>query len=389
MKQRPLITTAIATLIIAIIAITAIASSKHDWPRDEDFYKHEGGHWEIPLEFWNIAGRLTDEAGNPYYFSTVYNRTGNLFLHTRNGYNWLATPDGQSDYRSYGHGYVKGILLKKLNLKLQQSPDDASIQDTIDRVTSDTSTHFTLMTDNQSMLHRYQLLIDFLDNHIARTSTTQFAYNLRAGTWAGLLTADMKSSIDPITFETENPIRMGTGSMIGYAMPILHASATIALPDGTSKKLTGKFSMEHYWGQPDPNSFKRFLMITLRLSNGSLLHLVRVYDPDNIISGQTSTYMHKKTTAIPNWSPKLKETAYWKSPVTGNNYPIAFDIDSPQIKGKIEPVFQNAEMMIDRGIGGFWYGPCRFKGSVIPKPYTAKNLTGEGFCRIVGYDNSK
>ncbi|MFA6449264.1 MAG: lipocalin family protein [bacterium] len=355
---------------------------------NKQFYKDEGAHFELPYEQWVAHGRLIGPDGKPFYFASVFHKTGEQFMQARNGYNALRLPDGKYDYRSYGQGMIRTLASNLLKDKAKKYPDVAAFRELGEKLVTGDSLHFETLPDNAYPLYRGRLYMKFGQNLFERVSENQFLYKLDLETWAGPLKLNLKSAKDPIYFDGKTPmvIMSGPGKagfigmLQGYAFPRMAAAGTVEL-DGKTVGVKGDVWFEHWMGRPDGAAMANFVMIEQRLSDGGDLFIAMFYDAAGNLKN-THMLIRKAAAQDFQYSKKISLSPIrdWTSPFTFTVYNIGWKLKGI-VNGTVEAEAgaENSEIMIDQGIGGFWLGPCRFKGKIDGMG----EVTGEGFCRSV------
>jgi len=377
MKMKKNFFLSAAAVILAIMAGCSAPEVKQTPPTigySADFIADEGAHFELPSEFWYLTGKLDSKEG-PYYFASHFHKAGSQFIHTRNGYNSIRTPDGKYDYRSFGQGLVRTLAENYLREKIEKFPGDSRYPEILKNLGKDKSIHFYTMNEEERALYRGRLFIDFGKNHFERTGETKLEYELKLDTWVGPLDLKLEALTDPVVFPAANPIRIGEGNMQGYFFPRVKAAG-----------VSGTIWYNHIFGMPHHSASGREEIITQRLNNGGAFVIACYYNSYGELKNTNVAYIRPDGTLDYKANIKIKQEKTWRSDISRNTYPVSWSIEGGEFSGKITPTFENSEMMLEEGVGAFWLGPCSFRGRIGRNPWKGV-VAGEGFCRVVGTED--
>lgn len=115
------------------------------------------------------------------------------------------------------------------------------------------------------------------------------------------------------------------------------------------------------------------MLYQMRLKNGAI---------DPISSG---TFVHKDGTSVSLTSADFQmiPESFWKSPITGANYPIGWRITvrTEQLDFRVDPVMANQELVFSPLI--YWEGAFDLTGTRATKP-----IRGRGYLELTGYAGS-
>jgi predicted secreted hydrolase len=165
-----------------------------------------------------------------------------------------------------------------------------------------------------------------------------------------------------------------------YSLPHLETSGKIFI-DGKWIDVKGKSWMDHQWSN-EKFDFDRWDWFSAQLDDNTDLMCVSYGKGDKSIF---ASIMHPDHTSISTSKvsiiPKKKK---WKSPDTGAEYPLEWDISMPseKIKLKAKAMLESSEVIF--GIINYWEGPIEFSGTV-----KGKKVKGKGFMELVGYPMHK
>jgi len=363
-------------------------TGKPELASNEQFYKDEGAHFDLPYEQWTLCGRLRARDGSPYLFTAIYNKAGEMFLQARNGYNTLRLPDGRYDYRAYGQGLVRTLVSNMFKDKAKSYPDQPYFAEMGARLEASDTEHFETLPDEHYVIYRGQLFNSFGKNVFERVSKSDFSYGLDLNTWAGLMKLSLKSEADPMYFDAQHPMIVDSasggsniGMLQGYMFPRLKAVGAISI-DGNEIELNGDVWFDHLFGRPDGAAMSFITFISLRLSNGGDLFIANFYGADGSLKNRNSLMRKPDGTIVRGKKVDLRPLRQWHSKKTYTVYDIAWMLSGAGVEGRVwpDPGAEDSEVMLEDGIGGFWLGPCGFKGRI---SWMGGELTGEGFCRSV------
>ncbi len=385
-----------SVLVIFILAGAAAAlvpGSVKGLEKDEKFYVDEGAHFELPYEEWSSFGTLKTDDGRILTYTEIFHKAGVSYIHARNGYNSLRRPDGRYDYRSFGQGLIKGLTGNALRDNLEKHPDDSFYKETLAALEADKSEHFQLLKEGDYPLHRGRMFMKFGENRLERMNKLKFTYELNANTWAGLLSIRLNAKHPPMIFDSEHPRIVSAkvnrdlgqlGALVSYTFSDIEATGTIML-DGRPVRVSGNVWLEHIWGQPDGMAMAKTIIIYQHLRNGSSFIIAQYYNMNGTL--ENNNFIFVKPDGLTDYknASSLKPIGSWTSPVSSIIYETGWALKGKAVSGRVEAAAgaENSEIMLEQGVGAFWFGPCNFKGTVY-----GKKLEGQGFCRVVSPDTT-
>jgi len=384
-------TAGLAILAAALCLACKPTASASELAGSESFYKDEGAHFEVPFEYWSVQGVLREDgADKPIYFTAHFNRAGSGYFHVRNGYGSLRLADGAHDFRSFGMGVVQTLGKDLLQMRAEQRPDFPAFRRAYELAEKGEFENFTLTPEEDAAMHRGRLYINLGGNRLERMSNSAFDYQIDLNTWAGVLKLSLLSGREPLYFDANRPVRVESvsdlygpeaGMLVGYAVPRLKVSGSLAAKDGDIK-LSGEAWLEHWWGKPKGEAMAQSAKMLLSFPDGGDLLAVKFYDTKG---GQVSAVaLYKAPDGSMQRDNEVSFSALesWTSPDTLTIYDVGWKIESEYARGEIRPAqgAKDSELMLMRGVGGFWFGPCEFTGSV--ERAAAMPASGFGFCRF-------
>jgi predicted secreted hydrolase len=390
-KPRWKLAAGIAALAAAICFAQKPASSATELAGSESFYKDEGAHFEVPFEYWSVQGVLREDGSDkPIYFTAHFNRAGSGYFHVRNGYTSLRLADGSHDYRSFGMGVVQSLGQDLLLMRAEQRPDFPAFRRTYERAKDGELDHFTLVPEESAAMHRGRLYINLGGNRLERTSTSAFDYEVDLNSWAGLLKLSLLAGREPLYFDSSRPLRVESlndfygpdaGMLVGYAVPRLKVSGSLATKDGEIK-LSGEAWLEHWWGKPKGEAMAQSAKSLLSFPDGGDMLAVKFYDADGGQVSSVALYKAPDGSMQRDNEVSFDALESWTSPDTLTIYDVGWKIESEYARGEISPAqgAKDSELMLMRGVGGFWFGPCEFKGAT--ERAASMPASGFGFCRF-------
>jgi predicted secreted hydrolase len=170
------------------------------------------------------------------------------------------------------------------------------------------------------------------------------------------------------------------------SIPRLNATGTMR-SGSASEKVAGTAWFDHEWGPGGlPEGIAGWDWFGIQLDGGGELMLYRMRGKDG------SATPFSSGTWIPKDGPpqhlrwkdvSLKETATWKSPKTGAQYPAAWKIAvAPAgLDIAVEPVLPDQELVTEQSTGViYWEGACRVRGT-----RAGQTVTGRAYAELTGY----
>lgn len=353
---------------------------------NEELYKNEGAHFELPYEFWLVAGELEMKEG-PAYYGAYFHKVGSEYFHSRNGYNYLRLPDGKFDYRSFGAPIVKQLAGGGLDEMIKAFPDDKRYPEIKSKLDAGQSERFYMMTDEEMPLHRGRLFMDFAGNRMERMSKEKYDYEVDLKTFAGPVNLTMTSQPDPMIMDKSYPIAIGDGMMQGIAFHSLDTKGTITVQD-KEQDVTGNSMMVHLFGQPGAVGTGRNEMFLLKMNNNDVLFVSTYHDKAGELVNMNAYYLPADG-KMENKFPLFSEVvSNWNSDLTRVEYPVEWKVQSDIVHGSVKMLYTDNEVMLEQGVGGFLIGPCEFSGR-LGTGFKAPTLKGKGVCRVTGYNAAK
>jgi len=345
---------------------------------NEKLYKNEGAHFELPFEFWYVTGTLETPDG-PAEYAAHFHRVGDMYMHVRSGYNSLRLPGEGYDFRSFGMGAVQVLAQNSLKEMIEKYPGDDRYPEILAKLESGESGHFYKIPEDQRRMHRNELHIDLGGNRFVRVSETSFEYGLKINTWAGPLDLVLEATSDPIVFDMTAPLLVGDGELQGYSLPNVRAKGVLER-DGEKIDVEGNAWIHHFWGKPDGTAMARFEIITQNLDNGGAFFIANFYDKNELQNSNTA-YLQPDGTVAFDWQVGVEPRETYTSTVSRRKYNIGWMVDG-DLRGRIVPLEEESEIMLEEGVGAFWLGPCAFEGDL--EKAGESGVSGRGFCRVVG-----
>lgn len=354
--------------------------------KNEELYKNEGAHFELPYEFWLVAGELDMKEG-PAYYGAYFHKVGSEYFHSRNGYNYLRLPDEKFDYRSFGAPIVKQLASGGLDEMIRAFPDDTRYPEIKTKLDAGESERFYMMSEEEMPLHRGRLFMNFAGNRMERMSKDKYDYEVDLNTWAGPVNLKMNSKTDPMIMDKSYPIAIGDGMMQGIAFHSLDSSGTITI-QGKEQAVTGSSMLVHLFGQPGAIGSGRNEMFLLKMSNNDVLFVSAYHDKAGELVNMNAYYLPadgKMENKFPLFTDVVSN---WNSELTRVEYPVEWKVQSDIVQGTVKLLYTDNEVMIEQGVGGFLIGPCEFNGK-LGSGFMAPILKGKGVCRVTGYNAAK
>lgn len=353
---------------------------------NEELYKNEGAHFELPYEFWMVSGELKTEKG-PAYYGGYFHKVGSQFFHSRNGYNYLRLPDGKYDFRSFGQPMVRQLAGGALSEMIRAFPDDARYPAIKAKLDANESERFYQMSEEEMPMHRGRLFINFAGNRMERMNNKKYEYEVDIQSWAGPLNLKLSTPYDPIIMDQDNSIAIKNGEMQGIAFFDLETSGKMNV-QGAEENVTGSSMMVHLFGQPGAVGGGRNDMFFIRMSNNDVMFVSAYHDRKDELMNMNAYYLVPGE-EVKNKIPMLSiVTDAWSSELTKVDYPVEWDVSSDEAQGTVKMLYKDSEVMLEQGVGSFLMGPCEFVGKK-GEGFTAPKVTGKGICRVTGYNAAK
>lgn len=192
--------------------------------------------------------------------------------------------------------------------------------------------------------------------------------------------------VSPWLDERSDRLHPDFGPAFAYqCCPRLQATGTV---DGMP--VEGQFWIDRQWGQyegwllgPQKSGYPvlGWDWFGLNLDDGRDLLISRHRDAATERSGQIFGVVFNNGEPELSAGVQAVPTRYWSSPRTAARYPVAWNLQVPELGlvGTIEPVIEDQEIPV-YGTEAIWEGAVRFQGSV-----GKTNVGGRGRLELVGY----
>jgi len=164
------------------------------------------------------------------------------------------------------------------------------------------------------------------------------------------------------------------GTSYYYSRPRMKVSGILSIR-GKPITVRGESWFDHQWGDFHPPSLS-WNWFALQLDNGADIMLNQISDGESRSPLFFGTYTHQgRNINLNEPDVTLSATESWKSPATGINYPVAWQVRIPKLRIdlKVVPVMTNSEVDSRESTDTiYWEGAVRVSGS----------HTGKGFLEI-------
>ena len=163
----------------------------------------------------------------------------------------------------------------------------------------------------------------------------------------------------------------GTSASYYYSYPAMAVSGR--LPEG---EVTGTAWFDHEWTSTFlPEGTAGWDWVGLRFEDGSALMAYRFRDAEGTTAYAAGTWIrpdrssHHLGLADLTWTPRR----FWRSPDTGYEYPVAWDLTAAGRRLRLEPLFDAQEM-----VGSSAFSPTYWEGAMA----VTGDRAGEGFLEM-------
>ncbi len=319
------------------------------------FPKDESKH-NLPVEWWYFNGNLKDKKGNKYAFMKCLfkidpSKAGIPFMKGKVSREMYFSQSNLCDIKCKKFYYNVHPLI---NMSKESFPNLLSVRYTIPTSWSDSPHRIEKVGKDE-----YRLVNEFLDLFL-------------------------KAKSPPLLEEEVGFIKLDTDeahkTSYYYSLPDLEIKGKIFI-NGKQIEVSGQGWMDHQWSD-SPFSLDQWNWFSVQLDNntnfmcvefgkGKKCYLASIMHPD----GTTSN------TKLVKLKPGKRK---WKSPASGAEYSLDWEIAIPseKIKLRAKALLPNTEMLL--GTINYWEGPMEFSGTV-----KKKKVKGQGFMELVGYKTDK
>ena len=315
------------------------------------FPADEGAHPEFRTEWWYVTGWLEDESARPLGFQVTFFRSRPgvaeasdsrfaprqlLFAHAA-----LADPDVShliADQRAAREGF--GLAIAAIGRS------DVRIGD------------WSLVQEG--------------GRYAARIAAREFTFDLVFATRAPfLLQGD-----EGVSRKGPDPL----DASFYYSRPQLRVEGSVA-SNARTRRVEGTAWLDHEWSS-------RYLTrgavgwdwIGINFDDGGALMAFRIRDPrgETLWAGGTHRDAHGvRRTFTPAQIAFLPQRR-WRSPRTGIEYPVSFEVRAGDVSLLLEPLFSDQELDARAGVGAvYWEGAVRATGP--------GGVSGRGYLELTGY----
>ncbi|REJ97315.1 MAG: carotenoid 1,2-hydratase [Planctomycetota bacterium] len=325
-------------------------------PRTFEFPRDHGPHEDFQIEWWYYTGNLSTSAGEPFGYQLTFFRTG-INQKPRNPSRWavrdlytahFALSDiGRQEHYGFQRNRRAGVGLA------------GAARDKYHVFNGDWSVKL------QGDVHHLQAV------------DGEYALDLRL------------RPTKPVVLQGEQGLsRKGAlpGNASYYYSHVRMASEGTLTVDGTTHQVSGESWMDHEFStsflEPGQVGWDWF---SIQLDNGHELMLFQMRRSDGPSRYRSGTLVDAdgRSESLKTADIQLRPRALWKSPESGGNYPVAWDVELPRHSYRLEVVaaFDDQEMITAASTGiVYWEGSVVVRGQSDEGP-----VGGRGYLEMTGY----
>jgi predicted secreted hydrolase len=348
--------------------------------RPLEFPRDGGAHRGYGMEWWYTSGHLESTNGRSFGFMSAFFKVEKtpipihvcmLGLTDENTGRHYSISRVDETSAGVIEALVKGVLLAEpdhpLATKLLAYTDENRARVVFDKPVDLDSSRMSVLFD---------------DCGIEQISREKMDFTQRLA-WNGVeLDLTLISKKKPMLVGGAGIVEMGTGGLsYYYSFTRLDTSGTLTL-DGEKIPVTGLAWFDHQWGNwQSSKGYHGWDWFSVQLDNDMDLNLFSFRTEDGKQVNATATILDGEELIVSR-DMRLSASDSWTNPITGNTYPINWNIEIPDrdIVLNIVPTIPNQEMCLAETIGLIWEGSTNLTGSVRGKP-----VTGTGYTELTGY----
>jgi predicted secreted hydrolase len=310
------------------------------------FPADHGAHPRAASESWEIAGWLRDETGRDQAFRLSFARVG-----------WLPDPPVRPSAWAAAAAYRGLFALADAN--------GAWFRERFGRA--------ALGIAGFDPAARRLWLDDW---SLKVPAAPDEAFSLAAAGDAGRLELRLRGTKPPVAADSGEGARLR-----GYFASRLDAEGSLTL-GGKARPVAGSAWLDHAWGRLLPPGGQVALdRFRLQLDDGRDLVIYRLRRRDGSAEPLNRGLLVDaagRAEALEGRDIRLEPQAFWRSPATGNRYPVSFRLALPGrgLELRLAPLVEGQEI---EGAATGWNGAVRATGSAAGKP-----LAGRGFLDLGG-----
>jgi predicted secreted hydrolase len=222
--------------------------------------------------------------------------------------------------------------------------------------------------------------------------------DVRIGNWSLAQTGErFDAKVDAREFAIDLALRAGTPPLLQgdrgvsrkgpaptdasyyYSRPQLAVSGTLRL-DAQARSVTGVAWLDHEWSSRYlPAGAVGWDWTGVNFDDGSALMAFRIRDASGraMWAGGAWRDANGATRILASGDVEFAALRRWRSPRTGNDYPIAFRVRAGDVAVTVDPLFADQELDARAGVGTvYWEGAVRA---------SAAGRAGRGYLELTGY----
>ena len=315
------------------------------------FPADEGAHPQFRTEWWYVTGWLEDETAHPLGFQVT-------FFRSRPGVAEASESRFAPKQLLFAHAALADPGVSHLIVDQRAGREGFGLASAARGRTDVRIGDWSLVQDGA----RYAARI------AARDFTLDLAFAARAPI---LLQGD-----DGVSRKGPDPL----DASYYYSRPHLQAEGSVA-SDARTRRVTGSAWLDHEWSS-------RYLTrgavgwdwIGINLDDGGALMAFRIRDSRGGVlwAGGTHRDAHGARRTYAPAEVAFLPQRRWRSPRTGTEYPVSFEVRAGDVSLLLEPLFPDQELDARAGVGAvYWEGAVRASGPA--------GIAGRGYLELTGY----
>ena len=315
------------------------------------FPADEGAHPEFRTEWWYVTGWLEDETAHAFGFQVT-------FFRSRPGVAEASESRFAPKQLLFAHAALADPGVSHLTVDQRAGRESFGLASATSGRTDVRIGDWSLVQDDK----RYAARI------AARDFTLDLVFAARAPI---LLQGDQgvsRKGPDPLD------------ASFYYSRPQLQVEGSVE-SGARTRRVTGSAWLDHEWSS-------RYLTrgavgwdwIGVNLDDGGALMAFRIRDPrgETLWAGGTHRAGHGVRRTFAPAEIAFLPQRRWRSPRTGIEYPVSFEVRAGEVSLLLEPLFPDQELDARAGVGAvYWEGAVRATGP--------GGVAGRGYLELTGY----
>jgi predicted secreted hydrolase len=315
------------------------------------FPADEGAHPEFRTEWWYVTGLLEDESARPLGFQVT-------FFRSRPGVNEASGSRFAPRQLLFAHAALADPDVSHLIVDQRAAREGFGLA--------------TAAIGRTDVRIDDWLLAQDGSRYAARIAAREFAFDLVFTARAPILL----QGDEGVSRKGPDPV----DASFYYSLPQLQVEGSVA-SGARTRRVTGIAWLDHEWSS-------RYLTrgavgwdwTGINLDDGGALMAFRIHDSRGatLWAGGTHRDAHGMRRTFAPAQIAFVPQRRWRSPRTGIEYPVSFEVRAGDVSLLLEPLFPDQELDARAGVGAvYWEGAMRATGP--------GGVSGRGYLELTGY----